>query len=149
MAKLLELKEVKMDTVFIKMCDCPEIQGLRGKNKWQAWDYIYAANNYDSDKKEVLVVSGYETDSGYYGAMAGSKRYPDDECVPEDAIWLPTQSQLQKMVNTDFTLQILDLELLVEEGNWHYVDSMEQLWLAFVMKEKHGKVWNGEGWVGA
>lgn len=25
--------------------------------------------------------------------------------------------------------------------------SMEQLWLAFVMKEKYNKVWNGEGWV--
>jgi len=24
--------------------------------------------------------------------------------------------------------------------------SMEQLWLAFVMKEKYGKVWNGEDW---
>ena len=26
-------------------------------------------------------------------------------------------------------------------------ESMEQLWLAFVMKEKYGKVWNGEEWV--
>lgn len=25
--------------------------------------------------------------------------------------------------------------------------SMEQMWLAFVMKEKHNKVWNGEGWI--
>ncbi|KKN39682.1 hypothetical protein LCGC14_0741170 [marine sediment metagenome] len=25
--------------------------------------------------------------------------------------------------------------------------SMEQLWLAFVKKAKHGKHWNGEGWV--
>ena len=25
--------------------------------------------------------------------------------------------------------------------------SWEQLWLAFVMKEKYGKVWNGEEWV--
>ena len=24
--------------------------------------------------------------------------------------------------------------------------SMEQLWLAFVMKELHGKVWDGENW---
>lgn len=25
--------------------------------------------------------------------------------------------------------------------------SMEQLWLAFVMKEKYGKLWNGKDWV--
>jgi hypothetical protein len=25
--------------------------------------------------------------------------------------------------------------------------SPEQLWLAFVMKEKYNKVWNGEDWV--
>ena len=24
--------------------------------------------------------------------------------------------------------------------------SMEQLWFAFVMKEKYGKVWDGESW---
>ena len=25
--------------------------------------------------------------------------------------------------------------------------SMEQLWLAFVMKDKYKKVWNGEDWI--
>ena len=29
------------------------------------------------------------------------------------------------------------------------VVSMEQLWLAFVMKEKYNKVWNGEEWIKA
>ncbi len=28
-----------------------------------------------------------------------------------------------------------------------YLGSMEQLWLAFVMKEKYNKVWTGEEWV--
>lgn len=28
-----------------------------------------------------------------------------------------------------------------------YFPSMEQLWLAFVMKEKYNKVWNGNDWV--
>lgn len=30
-----------------------------------------------------------------------------------------------------------------------YFNSMEQLWLAFVMKEKHNKTWNGKEWVNA
>ena len=29
---------------------------------------------------------------------------------------------------------------------WEQFLSMEQLWLAFVMKEKYGKVWDGETW---
>jgi len=29
----------------------------------------------------------------------------------------------------------------------HRHDSMEQLWLAFVMKEKYNKIWNGENWI--
>ncbi len=28
----------------------------------------------------------------------------------------------------------------------HSITSMEQLWLAFVMKEKHGKTWDGNQW---
>jgi hypothetical protein len=26
------------------------------------------------------------------------------------------------------------------------LESMEQIWLAFIMKEKNGKIWNGEDW---
>ena len=33
-----------------------------------------------------------------------------------------------------------------EFPDWQ-VNSWEQLWLAFVMKEKYNKVWNGEEWV--
>jgi hypothetical protein len=36
----------------------------------------------------------------------------------------------------------------VSEGRYTYqFTSMEQLWLAFVMNQKFGKVWNGEKWV--
>lgn len=31
-------------------------------------------------------------------------------------------------------------------GNW-LGDSIEQLWLAFVMHKKYGKVWDGQEWV--
>ncbi len=70
-------------------------------------------------------------------------------------IWLPRQDQLQKMASSCFKAG-LDLEILYawyQQNRPHDVadewDSMEQLWLAFVMKEKHGKVWDGEAWVDA
>jgi hypothetical protein len=77
--------------------------------------------------------------------------------------WLPRQDQLQKMMggykkNTE-RLHWYFYHLLGNEGgahdnvlwvSWNYYDqfqSMEQLWLAFVMKEKFGKVWNNKEWV--
>lgn len=70
-------------------------------------------------------------------------------------VWLPNQSQLQEMV--------------FGKGNWLYgtgacgqaqylIDfvnspaeywTMEQLWMAFVMREKYGKVWDStkEDWI--
>ncbi|MCK5236306.1 MAG: hypothetical protein KAR06_04895 [Deltaproteobacteria bacterium] len=68
-----------------------------------------------------------------------------------DTVWLPRQDQLQEMVSDGdcaydlfhrfeiwvncYDAEISQLEL-----------SMEQLWLAFVMKEKYNKVWKGEEW---
>ena len=74
-------------------------------------------------------------------------------------IWLPRQDQLQEMVedkiggNHIATLSALvQSDLLNQAGLGHYVsspnfyhsDSMEQLWLAFVMHEKYQKRWDEE-----
>jgi len=89
--------------------------------------------------------------------------------------WLPRQDQLQEMVLLppedgfpegdnvlrlcwEFGLWVNDPEVIwdskIEENehescrySWPRFTSMEQLWLAFVMKEKYGKTWNGEDWV--
>ena len=63
---------------------------------------------------------------------------------------LERQGQLQEMIKDKFkgwtyagVLNALQ-SFCFEISNY---DSMEQLWLAFVMKEKYGKVWNGKEWV--
>ncbi len=65
-------------------------------------------------------------------------------------IRLHRQDQLQEMlmVNGNLTALMQDL--------WRYASkefdldwsksTMEQLWLAFVMKEKYNKIWNGKEW---
>lgn len=81
-------------------------------------------------------------------------------------IWLPRQDQLQEMVNelpewqkhiinrlyafADFVHKepylpkhFKDIE---KDEACHFFTSMEQLWLAFVMKEKYNKIWYGEDW---
>jgi len=74
-------------------------------------------------------------------------------------IWLPRQDQLQEMVSNckdhNGTLG-KGMYLLQKMVDWNIspdgwkskvdASSMEQLWLAFVMKEKFNKTWNGEDW---
>jgi len=67
-------------------------------------------------------------------------------------VWLPRQDQLQEMLlkptNTQFDsiLRLLNFFSIFVAVNTN-LTSMEQLWLAFVMKEKYNKVWSGEEWV--
>ena len=71
----------------------------------------------------------------------------------EGNVWLPRQDQLQELALGKY-----------EEFNYHYAlekfrkeawgsdfsaldyTSMEQLWLAVLMKKKYSKFWNGKDW---
>lgn len=63
--------------------------------------------------------------------------------------WLPRQDQLQEMISPEYLeedkFMLLDRFLnFVDMSNRGW--SFEQLWLAFVMQEKYGKIWTGEEW---
>ncbi len=66
-------------------------------------------------------------------------------------VWLPRQDQLQGMVFKDMFTDIfhcIKIFANTDKTLWYKdITSMEQLWLAFVMKEKYNKVWNGKKWV--
>lgn len=84
-------------------------------------------------------------------------------------VWLPRQDQLQEMVEKYLDEKVSKEEISAGDiGHviFHFIiwlnkqkgyqklckilkdwPSMEQLWLAFVMKEKFGKIWNGEEWI--
>jgi hypothetical protein len=59
------------------------------------------------------------------------------------------QDQLQEILKYQLGGMIMLFHEWIEKSvfpdNTH--DSMEQLWLAFVMKELHNKVWNGTDWI--
>ena len=65
---------------------------------------------------------------------------------PEDHLWLPRQDQLQEMLSWKFPNKFRYIVFVFFRDNKQFT-SMEQFWLAFVMKEKYGKTWNGEDWV--
>jgi len=72
-------------------------------------------------------------------------------------IWLPRQDQLQDMIANKFVDYVRDIKfnstLSLMYNFWKFVDdecedsfSIERAWLAFVMKEKYNKIWNGKEW---
>ncbi len=64
----------------------------------------------------------------------------------DEACQLERQDQLQEMVDGGFTHQTFERFYRWYHSGITNLASMEQLWLAFVMKEKHNKVWSGESW---
>lgn len=119
--------------------------------------------NHDSDRCSFLhctehdrmmfhissITDGYHDYTCSYGTEESHRLQYDynHECV-----WLPRQDQLQEMVkinNAEFPVDVVrKLNSFCE--NYVYPSglmSMEQLWLAFVMKTKFKKTWNGEGWI--
>ena len=71
--------------------------------------------------------------------------------------WLPRQDQLQEMIEAEslfvllhkFRMFVSHDDVLIDGWSpvMYQFNSMEQLWLAFVMKEKYNKVWNEENWI--
>jgi len=100
-------------------------------------------------------------DAGGYslgpGTSISSMTSMKDRCV-----WLPRQDQLQEMVIrygkdikpewfpcllyvVDFFLKPYAIECERSTG-YPFPETMEQMWLSFVMKDKYGKVWTGKSW---
>ena len=171
------------DPVYIKMADCPEIQEIKKpygkesncKDALVLFDMSYYATK---QQGEFYYLSGFAHDYTSNGTVGGYVRIPerlfgcairDDLPVAykwEEVIWLPTQSDLQEMVEWkmyEITFSWLAIHRMYyckagsslmyfhtgkpeDMGGYLTGNSMEQLWLAFCMSEKYGKVWSGEKW---
>ena len=135
-----------MDTseTYIKMADCEEIQEYRTTVGLKYGDYYHRK---DMFPQHVDIFP----DSGW--ALNGQIVY--------GFIWLPRQDQLQAMVGGKFDTWSYMAKCFSDfatSDGWRSVppdfrvietvyNSMEQLWMAFAMKEKHGKQWSGTEWV--
>lgn len=79
----------------------------------------------------------------------------EDEVCEKHWRRLPRQGELQEMLipKPYFSVQNLLsfffdwVDWNDDEGEFSKYTSMEQLWLAFMMKEKYNKVWDGERWM--
>jgi hypothetical protein len=72
------------------------------------------------------------------------------EGTRERYVWLPRQDQLQEMILPVFKgncyWMLEECYKFIHPPYSAKLESMEQIWLAFVMQEKFGKTWNGENW---
>ena len=160
-----------MDTTetYIKQCEkAEEIQAL-----WrpQGGDYylhnyrgttgfdreqekqIWGDNNEKWQRVEILCYKPMEDKVWFVSTAEGESHVTSTvDLIKHGCIWLPTQSQLQAMVQPN---TLASWRLVGQFTDWceqqaktivHAFASMEQLWLAFVMK-KYNKVWNGEDWI--
>ena len=150
------------------MCDCPEIQDAWKDEKGDFYfDAVISRQVEDINKGlkmnldidglfiywgEGLVTCDSCGETSEYHTF--DKFYPRDDCI-----WLPRQDQLQEMVEWTNKYQIALFEpstykysLNVEDKTgvtqyWVDGNSMEQLWLAFIMFELHQKHWDGKAWI--
>lgn len=104
--------------------------------------FMWLENYGDGDKCQQFVSYYHTSDnSTFHGKIA---------------IWLPRQDQLQEMIERNNAYCLADdfVKWITEETRDNPMSSlfrlrfsMEQLWLAFVMFEKYGKIFNGNDWI--
>jgi hypothetical protein len=132
------------------MCEkATEIQDSHREEKWKSTGKWKAGDFWvDIARSPVHVVDNYQD---------AWRDVPDYIHHPYECVWLPRQDQLQEMIVKEESAKLADLEMRFHDfcldpttiyvRKKKYLHSMEQLWLAFVMREKYNKVWNGEEWV--
>jgi len=158
--------KIKMDKsqTNIKMCEKAEEIQLE-QDKGEGNYFVVRSLIRKGVYQENIIISGYPH---FYWLDRYDSLEPANEWVGyydgnapihykgKKIIWLPQQDQLQKIMLRDTINNSLIalacwfscVALATTEASYfNRFDSMEQLWLAFVMKEKFGKVWDGEDWV--
>jgi len=111
---------------YVKMCDCPEIQGESVTPPYP--------NDYYARRKHGAIRYGYQLLTS--------------DIIDNDYTWLPRQDQIQEMMGDfDKMLPMLPQLERLDKACGEQFTSMEQLWLAFYMLEKHKKTWDGQEWV--
>jgi hypothetical protein len=129
---------------YIEMCQkTKEIQD----KELEDGDYFCLTTLFDRDSWEqhwwiepckVLIYHGYHHHSII------------EEILP-NLIFLPRQDQLQEMIKIGNDIGTLYrfykwIALKSTKNMYQVLNTMEKLWLSFVMKEKYHKIWDGQEW---
>lgn len=150
------------DPMYIKMCDCPEIQ-----EPWEPkiGDYhhrTYTVFGEEIDKtiwpdngEEITILCHKSGVGDWYSGVTieGEPRTFSgsfEGMIKITSIWLPYQHQLQEMSGLpwiDYDHDCMQQAILVWGSGQENRMSKEQAGIRVVMREKHNRVWNGEAWI--
>jgi len=138
-----------MDTgeTYITMCrKAAEIQELRILREY--------------DAKQIKRGDYYCTDVYHKVEVAGDCVTHSGEDIFDYLVWLPRQDQLQDILRYKYDTEnmlvtfyawcrgyYIEGNYVVDYKSMEFFKTFEQLWLAFVMKEKYGLVWDKNDWI--
>ena len=131
-----------MDTSKEYILMCEKAVGVQELWKLNSGDFIHNAHSYNVT---LTIHDVFNQSTGRFSITGSTDEYP------KHWFWLPRQDQLQGMVMDGCFSWSSDMmyrfnSYLYENLRKRVFTSMEQLWLAFVMKEKFNKTWNGKDW---
>lgn len=141
---------------FIEMCEkAEEIQ-----KKWKHEDcdhfYGYLYNAWDKSEDKGFHFISYCEDGYYSYTPFGIDEFGDrlEKGKRVEAVWLPRQDQLQAMITTNGYFRFSLIELfykfasnIFKDSKCLKLNSMEKMWLAFVLHQKYHKKWSEGEWV--
>lgn len=141
-----------MDTSETRIKMCKKAEDIQRDWNPKYGDYIAGA--WFIDQEDNIgdtwrgIVIKYDKETGLINTGGDILPYKDTH------FWLPRQDQLQEMVEQEASTRFChDFAYHFSQFVLHETvavmrcSSMEQLWLAFVMKEKYNKTWDGQDWV--
>lgn len=142
-----------MDTskYYIKMCKkADEVQAF-----WQPknGDYFYGIPQDFSDFEQIPdVYQFFLCEDEFYSIIPKGYQPKLKEFTDEtDVVRLPSQSDLQSMLDYEIPIDLIKnfaawaASLSLSEQERH--QTMEQLWLGFVMYSNYSKKWSGRDWI--
>ena len=157
---------------YIKMCEKAEEIQREWKSKigdWVQLRHKFLNGKIENDLPPLLVVEDVSEDAVYVYYPESIHEKIDLKMVCWRVykpfhnsnngwwwwVWLPTQEQLQEMVELwgsdafrkmDYVLWILRKECIFTTDliYWQNFNSFKEFWLAFVMWKRYGKVWDDE-----
>lgn len=150
----------KMDFSSLYFNMCKKAQELQQEWKPEDFDFYILKQEDDNygmcglDRSDIQIV-----DIGYSEADVNSFEYKTEyDYYKTRCIWMPRQDQLQEIMEPDKSKVYLIIEDVIKQKYYDsskndfftatdLYSSMEQLWLAYVMKDKFGKIWDGNQWI--
>lgn len=130
--------------IYIKMCDCEEIQ-----EPWDVKPGDYIANYWINFKQ--LDKDTYKRKRGKFIKVVIINEEVTPRIEKLGAIFLPRQDQIQEMCpwhEPERVVQwMIKFYYWLVNTNVAIFTTLEQLWLAFYMFEKHRLFWSGDKWI--